>query len=93
MMGPLLCGDEFQAQPEGRKIVAQCVSTGRGAVPPQPRDGAEEHTRQSVLRPVPGLANALACYPRLCAVGYYLAPFGLCMAIACQGRQGVPCLT
>src|ERR1035438_5361019 len=33
----------FQAsQPVGRKIVAQCVSTGRTTVPPQPRNGAEE---------------------------------------------------
>jgi len=30
------------------------------------------------LRPVPGLANAPARYPRLGAVGYYLSPFGLC---------------
>jgi hypothetical protein len=28
------------AQPVGRKKVAQCVSTGRATVPPQPRNGA-----------------------------------------------------
>ena len=35
--------DEFRAsQPEGRKRIAQCVSTGKDAAAPQPRDGAEE---------------------------------------------------
>ena len=49
----------FQAsQPVGRKIVAQCVSTGRTTVPRQPRNGAEETGRRSFFRPVPGLANA-----------------------------------
>jgi hypothetical protein len=70
--------DDFHAvQPEGRKIVAQCASTGRKTVPPQPRTGRKKRSGP-FLRPVPGLANAPACYPRLCAVGYYLSPFGLC---------------
>ena len=43
--------DEFHAtQPAGRKIVAQCVGTGRETVPPQPRDGAEEPRRLPRLR-------------------------------------------
>ena len=56
--------DEFRAsQPAGRKIVAQCASTGRATVPPQPRNGAEEPVRQSFFRPVPGLANASRLLP------------------------------
>ena len=51
------------AQPEGRKRVAQCASTGRTSVPPQPRDGAEEPTRPSFFRPVPGLANTARLLP------------------------------
>src|ERR1019366_9140281 len=46
------------SQPAGRKIIAQCVSTGRKTVPPQPRNGAEEPVRRSFFRPVPGLENA-----------------------------------
>src|ERR1035437_1152473 len=47
--------DDFHAaQPEGRKIVAQCASTGRKTVPPPPRDGAEEPTRRSLLTPRSG---------------------------------------
>src|ERR1035438_6140543 len=54
----------FQAsQPAGRKIVAQCVSTGSAMVPPQPRNGAEEPRRRSFFRPVPGLANAAGLLP------------------------------
>ena len=56
--------DEFRAsQPAGRKIVAQCASTGRASVPPQPRNGAEEPLRRSFFRPVPGLANAARLLP------------------------------
>src|ERR1019366_5462420 len=56
--------DDFQtAQPEGRKIVAQCASTGRTSVRSQPRDGAEEPTSWSFFRPVPGLANAFRLLP------------------------------
>src|ERR1019366_4568120 len=51
------------SQPAGRKIVAQCVSTGRATVPPQPRNGAEEAVRWSFFRPVPGLANAARLLP------------------------------
>src|ERR1035441_2055082 len=54
----------FQAsKPPGRKKVAQCVSTGRATVPPQPRNGAEEPVRRSFFRPVPGLANAARLPP------------------------------
>jgi hypothetical protein len=71
--------DDFDAaQPEGRKIVAQCASTGRKTVPPQPRTGRKNRRGGPFLRPVPGLANAPACYPRRRAVGHYLSPFGLC---------------
>src|ERR1019366_4697716 len=51
------------SQPAGRKIVAQCVSTGRATVPPQPRNGAEEAVRRSFFRPVPGLANGAGLLP------------------------------
>src|SRR5450631_691825 len=51
------------SQPAGRKIVAQCVSTGRATVPPQPRNGAKEPLRRSLFRPVPGLANAARLLP------------------------------
>src|ERR1035438_4957414 len=56
-------GDSHAVQPAGRKIVAQCGSTGRKTVPPQPRYGAEEPTRRSFLRPVPGLANVARLLP------------------------------
>ena len=75
--------DPIFAQPVGRKIVAQCVSTGRATVQPEPRYGAEEATVWSLFRPVPGLLNAVAWYPRLCAVGYYLSPFGLSKGHCC----------
>jgi hypothetical protein len=44
-------------------------------------------TDQPFFRPVPGLANAAACYPRLCAVGYYLSPFGLSTLDRLPGRS------
>jgi hypothetical protein len=54
----------FQAsQPAGRKIPAQCVSTGRATVPAQPRNGAGESGWRSFFRPVPGLANAACLLP------------------------------
>jgi hypothetical protein len=46
-------------------MVAQCVSTGRATVPPQPRNGAEEPVRRSLFRPVPGLANGARLLPTL----------------------------
>ena len=56
--------DDFHAtQPEGRKIVAQCASTGRKAVPPQPRDGAEEPTQRSLLTPRPGATHPARLQP------------------------------
>src|ERR1035438_9227168 len=56
--------DEFQpSQPVGRKIVAQCVSTGRTTVPPQPRNGAEAPGQRPFFRPVPGLAYAARLLP------------------------------
>ena len=56
--------DDFHAaQPVGRKIVAQCVSTGRKTVPPQPRDGAEGPESRSFFRPVQGLANTVRLLP------------------------------
>src|ERR1017187_4989302 len=50
-------------QPGGRKRVAQCASTGRKMVPPQPRAGAEEPTRRSFLTPRPGAAKRARLLP------------------------------
>jgi hypothetical protein len=49
-----------------------------------PERGAR--TYQPFFRPVPGLVNA-ACYPRLCAVGYCLSPFGLSALDRLPGRS------
>src|ERR1035437_7753554 len=50
--------DDFHAaSPEGRKRVAQCASTGRTTVPPQPRNGAAEPTRRPLLSPRSGLGQ------------------------------------
>src|ERR1017187_4067835 len=115
----------YATQPVGRKIIAQCVSTGRRTVSPQPRNGADELTRRPILSPRSGADNAArllptavrpgvaacapravgagrsngrghpffapgpgaipppACCPRLCALGYYLAPFGLSVRPVC----------
>jgi hypothetical protein len=82
--------DDFHAaQPVGRKIVAQCVSTGRKTVPPQPRDGAEEPARSFFLRPFRGWHAQPVCYPRLCAVGYYLSPFGLGARVGKRHQAGI----
>ena len=43
-----------RVQPVGRKIIAQCVSTGSTTVQPQPRDGAEQPTSRSSLTPRSG---------------------------------------
>ena len=40
----LLLPSMHAVQPVGRKIIAQCVSTGSTTVQPQPRDGAEQLT-------------------------------------------------
>ena len=53
--------DDFHAvQPVGRKIVAQCVSTGSTTVQPQPRDGAEQPTSRSSLTPRSGAGERRA---------------------------------
>ena len=83
----------FQAsQPVGRKIVAQCVSTGRTTLPRQPWNGAEETRAAVLLSPRSGAGKRRpACYPRLCAVGYYLAPFGLCAVADGGGAEERRC--
>ena len=76
--------DDFHAaQPAGRKTVAQCASTGRKTVPPQPRDGAEEAARSFFLRPVPGLARTARLLPT--AVRRGLLSFAL--RAGCMGWQ------
>src|ERR1035441_4416011 len=53
----------YATQPVGRKIIAQCVSTGRRTVSPQPRNGAEELTRRPILSPRSGADNAARPLP------------------------------
>ena len=63
-------------QPEGRKHVAQCESTGRVNVRREPRYGAKDF-HGLFCRPVPGLKNVLHQIHTAYAVGYDLSPFGL----------------
>ena len=54
--------DDFHAaQSEGRKMVAQCARTGRKTA--QPRDGAEERMRRSLLTPRPGAGKRARLAP------------------------------
>ena len=65
-------------QPEGRKIKAQCASTGRNPVRIRaPGRGGRTNAAVPSYAPFRGCQTPPACYPRLCAVGYYLSPFGL----------------
>ena len=76
-----------QAQPEGRKRVAQCASTGRKTVPPQPRDGAEEHTRRSLLTPRSGAGQLARLLPT--AVRRGLFSFALrALRVGCRPALG-----
>src|ERR1035441_1307321 len=45
---------------------------------PQPRDGAEEPTNQSILSPRSGAGKRRRLLPTAGAVGYCLSPYGLC---------------
>ena len=47
------------------------------------RDVRKTHAVVTFLRPVPGLAKVPTRYPRLCAVDYYLSPFGLSRLPTC----------
>ena len=62
--------------PEGRQIVAQCVSTGNGVKDRRAPERGGRTGDECFFRPVPGLANLL-CGPRARALGYSLSPSGL----------------
>ena len=62
--------------PEGRQIVAQCVSTGNGVKDRRAPERGGRTGDECFFRPVPGLANLLYG-PRARALGYSLSPSGL----------------
>ena len=62
--------------PEGRRILAQCVSTGNGVKDRRAPERGGRTGAECFFRPVPGLANLLYG-PRARALGYSLAPSGL----------------
>ena len=78
--------------PEGRQILAQCLSTGNGVKDRRAPERGGRTGAECFFRPVPGLANLLYG-PRARALGYSLAPSGLrehflgCGYAALRGRQ------
>ena len=62
--------------PEGRQILAQCVSTGNGGKDRRAPERGGRTGAECFFRPVPGLAN-LVYGPRARALDYSLAPSGL----------------
>src|ERR1017187_4789005 len=62
--------------PEGRQIVAQCVSTGNGVKDRRAPERGGRTGDECFFRPLPGLANLLYG-PRARALGYSLSPSGL----------------
>ena len=80
--------------PEGRQIVAQCVSTGNGVKDRRAPERGGRTGDECFFRPVPGLANLLYG-PRARALGYSLSPSGLrehFLVAACRsaGRAILP---
>jgi hypothetical protein len=80
--------------PQGRQIVAQCVSTGNGVKDRRAPERGGRTGDECFFRPVPGLANLLYGL-RARALGYSLSPSGLrehFLVAACRfaGRAILP---